>query len=92
VAAVELPPNETTQSRADIPDGQAVADRPLEPEPAVTPVVKPAQRYVARAPVVKKRVVRTEHHRSYSRAYAQYGGGWGGGWGGWPSLGSPYHF
>jgi hypothetical protein len=43
------------------------------------------------APVVKKRLVRTEHHRSYSRAYAQYGGGWGGGWGsssgwsGWPS-------
>jgi hypothetical protein len=93
VAAVELSPDETAPARADIPDAQAVADAPKAPARAATPVVRPAQRYVARAPVVKKRVARTEHRRSYS-AYAEYGGGWGGGgaWGGWPGLGSPYHF
>ena len=88
-----------SQARADNQDVQAVADPPTEPAPAATAAVKPAQRYVARVPVVKKRV-RTEHHRSYSGAYAQYGGGWGGGWGGrqggsWsgsPSFGSPYRF
>jgi hypothetical protein len=90
VAAVELPPNET--SLALIPDAQAVADSPVQPAQSAIPVFKPAQRYVSKAPVVKKRVARTEHHRSRSGAYAQYGGGWGGGWGGWPGLGSPYHF
>jgi hypothetical protein len=87
----------------DIPDAQAMADPPTERASAATPEVEPSERYVARAPiryvartpVVKKRVVRTEHHRGSSSAYAQYGGGWGGGWGGWngwPSMGSLYHF
>jgi hypothetical protein len=96
VAAVELPPNETAPPVADMPDAPAVAAPSAEPAPAATAAVRPAQRYVARAPVVKKRVARTEHRRSHSEAYAQYGGGWGGGWGGyrggWPGLGSPYHF
>jgi hypothetical protein len=97
VAAVELPPNETA-SPADIPDAQAKADPPAQAAPESVPpaagtrVFKPAQRFVARAPVVRKHVARAEHHRSSSPAYAQYGG-WGGGWGGgWPGLGSPYHF
>jgi hypothetical protein len=90
VAALESPPDET--ALAVIPDAQAVADSPVNPPAqAVIPVYKPPQRYVSRAPVVKKHVARTEHHRSRSGAYAQNGGGWGGGWG-WPGLGSPYHF
>jgi hypothetical protein len=99
VAAVEMPPSEAALPPADIPDAQAVTDSPVTPAVGAAPVVRPAQRYVARAPVVvKKHVVRTAHHRSSSGAYAQYGGGWGGGWGGgsswggWPGLGSPYHF
>jgi hypothetical protein len=91
VAALQSPPNET--ALAVIPDAQAVADSPTNPAAqAAIPVFKPAQRYVSRAPAVKKRVARTEHHRSRSGAYAQNAGGWGGGWGGWPGLGSPYHF
>jgi hypothetical protein len=99
VAAVELPRNETAPpAAADIPDAQAMADPPAqgEADPSAKPaaaapvMIRPAQRYVARAPVVKKRVARTEHRRSNSGAYAQYGG-WGGGWG-WPGMGSPYHF
>jgi hypothetical protein len=73
---------------ADVPEAQAIGDPPAKPALPAAPGVRPAQRYVARAPVVKRRVVRTEHHRSYSAAYAQYGGGWGG-WSGWPVLGSP---
>jgi len=88
VAAVELSANETAPPPADIPDAQAMADPTTEPAPTATPVIKPAERYVARAPVVKKRVVR---NRGYSGAYAQYGGGRGG-WSGWPGMGSPYHF
>ena len=91
VGLVELSPNETAPPPADIPDAQTMSDPTTEPAPTTTPVVKPAERYVARAPVVKKRVVRTEHHRGYSGAYAQYGGGRGG-WSGWPGMGSPYHF
>jgi hypothetical protein len=101
VAAAELSSNEAAPL-GDIPDAQVMADPPTGRAPAAAPEVKPAERYVARAPVqyvarapvVKKRVVRTEHHRGSSSAYAQYGGGWGGGWGGWngwPSMG-PYHF
>ncbi len=72
---------------ADVPDAQAKVDAPTDPAPAPAVVAKPVQR-VARAPVVRKRVVRTEHHRGYSGAYAQWGGGgWGGG--GW---GSPFRF
>jgi hypothetical protein len=76
---------------ADVPEAPAVADPLAKPAPVATPVVGPAQRYVARAPVVKRRVVRTEHHRGYPGAYAQYGGGWGS-WSGWSGQGSPYHF
>jgi hypothetical protein len=83
VVAVERPANETAPTSAE---AEAVAD-PLS-NPAATPLVTPAQRNVARAPVAKRRVVRTERHRGYSGAYAQYGGGWGG----WPGLGSPYRF
>jgi hypothetical protein len=83
VAAVERPANETAPTSAE---AEAVAD-PIS-NPAATPLVTPAQRNVARAPVAKRRVVRTERHRGYSGAYAQYGGGWGG----WPGLGSPYRF
>jgi hypothetical protein len=72
---------------ADVSKTHAIADPPAKPA-----VVRPAQRYVTRAPVAKRRVVRTEHHRGSSGAYAQYGGGWGGGWSGWPGLGNPYHF
>ena len=93
VAAVEVPQSETAPLPADIPAAEVVADPPVKPAVAASPVVRPTQRYVARAPVVKRRVARAEHRRSYSSAYAQYGGGWGGGgWGGWPGLGSPYHF
>jgi hypothetical protein len=71
---------------ADVPDAQAKVDAPAEPTAPAVAAAKPVQR-VARAPVVvKKRVVRAEHHRSYSGAYAQWGGG---GWGGW---GSAFHF
>ena len=77
----------------DAQAAQVVADPPVQPEVAANPVVRPAQRYVARAPVVKKRVARVERRRSYSNSYAQYGGGWGGGgWGGYSGFGSPYHF
>jgi type IV secretory pathway VirB10-like protein len=76
---------------ADVPEAPAVADPPANPAPVATPVVGPAQRHVATAPVVKRRVVRTEHHRGYSGAYAQYGGGWGS-WSGWSGQGSPYNF
>jgi hypothetical protein len=90
VAAIE--PNETVQPRADNQDVLTVADPPTEPAPTASAVVKPAQRYVVRPSIEKKRVVRAEHHRNYSRAYAQYGSSWGGGWGGWSGMGSPYHF
>jgi hypothetical protein len=82
VAAVEVSPNETAPPPVDIPSDQA------KPAAVASPVVRSAQRDVSRAPVVKKRVARTEHHRGSSGAYAQYGGGWGG----WQGLGSPYHF
>jgi hypothetical protein len=91
-AAVDVPPGETAPPPADVPDAQAAVDPPVQPAVAASPVVRPAQRYVARAPVVKRRVARTEHRRSNSSAYAQYGGWGGGGWGGWSSFGSPYHF
>jgi hypothetical protein len=87
VAATEQPQAtdpDAALAITDVPRVQAIADL------AKPAVVKPAQRYVARAPVVKRRVVRTEHQRSNSGAYAQYGGG--GGWSGWPGLGSPYRF
>jgi hypothetical protein len=90
-AATDLSHGETAPPPADTQDAQAVTDPPEKPAVAANPVVRPTQRYVARAPVVKKRVARVEHRRSYSNAYAQYGG-WGGGWGGWLGLGSPYHF
>jgi hypothetical protein len=92
VAAVEVSPNETAPPSADVPNAQATADPPTKPAAVASPVVRSAQRYVSRAPVVKKRVARTEHHRGSSGAYAQYGGGWGGSWGGWQGLGSPYRF
>jgi hypothetical protein len=84
-AAVDLSPSEIAPTPADTADAEAVTDKPAV---AANPVARPAQRYVARAPAVKRRVARVEHHRSYSGAYAQYGGGWGG----WPGLGSSYHF
>jgi hypothetical protein len=87
VAATEQPQAagpDAALAITDVPRAQAIADL------AKPAVVKPAQRYVARAPVLKWRVVRTEHHRSNSGAYAQYGGG--GGWSGWPGPGSPYRF
>jgi hypothetical protein len=92
VAAAEVSPNETAPPPDDISNVQATADPPTEPAAAASPVVRPAQRYASRAPVVKKRVARTEHHRASFGAYAQYGGGWGGAWGGWLGLGSPYRF
>jgi hypothetical protein len=88
VAAVEQPANETAPVSADVPDAEAIADPPPKLAAAATPLVAPK---VARAPIVKRRVVRNEHHRGYSGAYAQYGGTWSGG-NGWPGLGSPYHF
>jgi hypothetical protein len=90
VAAAEQPAADpdAALALADVPDAQAIADLPAKPAPDATPTVKPAQRYVGRAPAVKRRVVRSERHRGYSGAYAQYGSGWSG----WPSLGSPYHF
>jgi hypothetical protein len=89
VAAVALPPNETKPPLADVPDAQAVADPPADAAPATATDFESARRFVARAPVAKKRVVRTVHHRGYSGAYAQYGG-WGGrgGWG--RGMGSSY--
>jgi hypothetical protein len=66
---------------ADVPEAPAIADTPANPAPVA------AQRYVG-APVVKRRIVRTENRRGYSGAYAQYGGGSRG----WLSMGSPYHF
>jgi hypothetical protein len=86
VVAVQSSPNETALPPADIPDAAPSADPPVEPALTAAPAVKPAQRYVP-----KRRVVRTERHRSNSGAYAQYGG-WGGGWGAWPGMSSPYHF
>jgi hypothetical protein len=88
-AAVALPPKETKPPLADVPDAQAVVGPPAEAAPATASGVKSAKTYMARAPVVKKRVVRTVHHRGYSGAYAQYGG-WGGrgGWG--LGMGSSY--
>jgi hypothetical protein len=93
VGATEQPAADpdTVLAAADIPEVQAIADPPAKPAPAVTHGVRPSQRYFAKAPVVKRRVVGTEHHRGYSGAYAQYGGSWGG-WSGWLGLGSPYHF
>jgi hypothetical protein len=84
VAATEQADPDAALAITDVPRVQAIADL------AKPAVVKPTQRYVARAPVVKRRIVRTEHHRSNSGAYAQYGGG--GGWSGWPGPGSPYRF
>jgi hypothetical protein len=84
VGTIALPPTKPTF--ADVPDAHAVADPPAEPAPAGVSEVKSAERYVARAPVVKKRVIRTVHHRNSSGAYAQYGGrGW---WG--LGMGSSY--
>jgi hypothetical protein len=85
------PANETPSTLADALDPDAVAESLPNPVPAATPRVSSAQQNAARVPVVKRRVVRTEHQRGYSGAYAQYGGGWGG-WNGWPSVSSPYHF
>jgi hypothetical protein len=83
-AAMNVSPDDSGQASAEVPDAQAVAGPPAV---VADPGVRPAQRYVARMPVVKKRVARAEHRRSYSNAYAQYGG-----WGGWSGMGSPYHF
>ncbi len=71
---------------ADVADAQAKVDALADPAAAAAPAAAKQIQKVARAPV-KKRVVRTEHHRNYSGAYAQWGGGWGGG--GW---GSPFRF
>jgi membrane-associated protease RseP (regulator of RpoE activity) len=49
VAAAELSSNEAAPLSA-IPDGQVMADPPSERAPTATPEVKPADRYVARAP------------------------------------------
>jgi hypothetical protein len=90
VAAADQPAADPGAALAitGVPDAKAIADLPATPASDAIPTVKPTQRYVGRAPVVKRRVVRSERHRGYSGAYAQYGGGWSG----WPSLGSPYHF
>jgi hypothetical protein len=88
LAAADQPAADPDAALTIAPEAQAIADRPAEPTPTATAVVRPAQRYVAKAPVVKRRVARTERHHGYSGAYAQYGGGWSG----WPGLGGPYHF
>jgi hypothetical protein len=90
VAAVARPRNESKLPLADVPEAQAVADPPAEAAPVTASEVESAKRHVARAPVVKKRVVRTVHHRGYSGAYAQYGGWSVWGWG--PGMGSSYRF
>jgi hypothetical protein len=70
VAATEQPAADPDAALAiaDVPEVQATADPPAKPAPAITHGATPAQRYVAKAPVVKRRVVRTEHHRGYSGA------------------------
>jgi hypothetical protein len=88
VALAAEPPSAPTAAPlglADIPDAQASAnvEAPADAAPvAAKPVVT-----ASRGPVVvKRKVVRTEHHRSNgsSGAYAQWGGG---GWGGFPFFG-----
>jgi hypothetical protein len=89
VAAAEQPQAadpDAALAIADVPKADGIADPPAKPA-----LVRPPQRYVARAPVLKRRVVQIEHHRGYSAVFAQYGGGLGG-WSGWSSLSSPYHF
>jgi hypothetical protein len=83
VAAVE-PPAETATPLgiAEIPDVQADVAKPAEKSRAAVVVKK--------AVVVRKKVVRVEHHQhSHSGAYAQNGGwGWpGGGWAGFSPFG-----
>jgi hypothetical protein len=71
---------------ADIPDAQASAnaEAPADPAVAAKPVVT-----ASRGPVVKRKVVRSDHHRGngYSGAYAQFGG-----WGGFPFFGGGGNF
>jgi len=74
---------------ADVPDVQTKTDGlPAEAAPAPTTKVveksKPTRVAEKPKPVVKKKVVRVAHHRSFHGTYAQYSGwGWlGGGWGG----------
>jgi hypothetical protein len=85
------PPAETAAplAVAAIPDaeakGEATAAEIAPPKPAKKPKV------------VKKKVVRVEHHqRGYSGTYAQYGGGWdgwaGGGWSGFQPIGNYRRF
>ena len=68
---------------ADVPEAQTAA--PAAEKPKSTKVA------VKLKPVVKKKVVRVAHHRSFHGAYAQSNGwGWfGGGWGG---QGGGYRF
>jgi hypothetical protein len=68
---------------AEIPDAQADMAKPAEKSRAAVVVKK--------AVVLRKKVVRVEHHQhSYSGAYAQNGGwGWpGGGWTGFSPFGN----
>jgi hypothetical protein len=85
------PPEETTAplAVAAIPNAEAKA----EASAAETAPAKPAKK----PKVVKKKVVRVEHHqRGYSGTYAQYGGGWagwaGGGWSGFQPIGNYRRF
>ena len=85
------PPAETAAplAVAAIPNAEAKA----EATAAETAPPKPAKK----PKVVKKKVVRVEHHqRGYSGAYAQYGGGWdgwaGGGWSGFQPFGNYRRF
>lgn len=73
------PPAAATISDAETKTGATAAE---------TALTKPAKK----PRVVKKKVVRVEHHqRGYSDAYAQYGGGWdgwaAGGWSGFQPFG-----
>jgi hypothetical protein len=70
VLPVEASPAPTTKV-AEKPPTTRVVQKP----PPTRVVEKPK-------PVVKKKVVRVAHRRSFHGAYAQYNGGAGGGWGG----------
>jgi hypothetical protein len=82
------PPAETAAPLAvtTIPNSEAKD----EASAAETAPPKPAKKLR----VVKKKVVRVEHHqRGYSGAYAQYVGGWaGGGWSGFQPIGNYRRF
>jgi hypothetical protein len=80
------PPAETA---VPIPDADAKGDATAAEIAPPKPAKKPK--------VVKKKVVRVEHHqRGYSGTYAQYGGGWdgwaGGGWSGFQPIGNYRRF